>query len=97
LAVWRSSGLIREIEAVLKIARVEIGIAELAEQAGLVGEGRLENNIRDPAAQIAIRVNTISARIELANASRQITVQPIGQKGAANRPEVACEAVGQKA
>src|SRR5215510_6105378 len=71
---------IREIETALKITRVEIGITELAEQARLIGEGRLEDDVRDPAAQIAIRVNAVSARIELAKLSGRFRIHPLARK-----------------
>jgi hypothetical protein len=88
---------IREIEAVFKIAGIEIGIAKLSKQAGLVGQGWLENKIGDPPTQIAIRVNTVCARVKLAEAHREIAIQSTGHKGAANRAEGSREAVGEKA
>src|SRR5947209_5398034 len=42
-------------------------------------------------------MNAVTSRIELAEADRQIAVQTAGQKGAADRAEVPCETVGQKA
>src|SRR5215472_14121574 len=63
---------ISEVEAVLKIPRIEIGIAELGEEACLIGEGRLEDQVGDPPAQIAIVVNAVCARIKLAEAHRKI-------------------------
>ena len=43
---------IREIEAILKIARVEIGKAVFGEKAGLIGERRLKDEIADAPAEI---------------------------------------------
>ncbi len=88
---------VRQVEAVLKIAGIEIGIAEFREQARLIGERRLKNKISDPPAQIVIRVNAVSTRIKLADAHRKIAIQAIGQKGAAHCAVIPGETVRQKA
>ena len=86
---------IREVETVLKIASIEIGITKFGEQASLVGQRWLKDKVSDTAAQVAVVMNAVRARIKLPDASREIPVDPIGQKGAADCAKIARKAVGQ--
>ena len=81
-------------EAILKVAGVEIGKAVFGKNACPVRERRLEDEVGDAPAQIAVRVNTVCAGVRLANTSRQIPIEPVRQERTAYRTKVSDKAVG---